>query len=101
MIKDAHIVFLPYNYLTNRENRIMLNKYLENSIIIFDEAHNVSGVAEEGYSISYTPTELQKTREDFRELQLMLIQGRDVDQGYIQRVEKEVTEITEFIKRFE
>jgi regulator of telomere elongation helicase 1 len=58
MIKDAHVIFLPYNYLTHREYRIMLNKYLDNSIIIFDEAHNVAQVAEEGYSIKYTPSEL-------------------------------------------
>lgn len=100
MIKDAHIVFLPYNYLTNREYRIMLNKYLDNSIIIFDEAHNVSGVAEDGYSITYTPTELQKTKDDFRELRLMLTQGRDVEQSFVERVDSEVNQINGLIQKF-
>jgi Rad3-related DNA helicase len=68
MIKDAHIVFLPYNYLTHREYRIMLEKYIGNSIIIFDEAHNVSGASEEGFSINYQGNELGKTKEDFMKL---------------------------------
>jgi Rad3-related DNA helicase len=50
----------------------MINKYLPNSIIIFDEAHNVGQVAEEGYSIKYTVSELKKTVEDFTKLKMLL-----------------------------
>ena len=46
-ISGTDIVFMPYNYLIDekiREN--FVNRY-ENSIIIFDEAHNVAQCAED------------------------------------------------------
>ena len=42
MARTADLVFMPYNYLIDSKNRSGLNMLrLENSILIFDEAHNV------------------------------------------------------------
>lgn len=42
MARTADLVFMPYNYLIDSKNRAGLNMLrLENSILIFDEAHNV------------------------------------------------------------
>jgi regulator of telomere elongation helicase 1 len=49
--KDADIILMPYNYMIDYHIREMFtpNNY-ENSIIIFDEAHNVTKVAEDASS---------------------------------------------------
>lgn len=39
--KSADIIFMPYNYLVDSSTRASLNINLENSILIFDEAHNL------------------------------------------------------------
>lgn len=79
----------------------MLNKYLDNSIIIFDEAHNVSQVAEEGYSIQYNPDELQKTKDDFVKLKLILTKGGDIDFSQAQKVENEIRTVNDLISNFQ
>lgn len=47
MVKEAHIVFLPYTFLTNDDFFWALERHINNGIIVFDEAHNVSDSAEE------------------------------------------------------
>lgn len=39
--KSVDILFAPYNYLIDRENRKSLSIEWSNSILIFDEAHNL------------------------------------------------------------
>ena len=51
MVQEAHIVFLPYTFLTSEDYLWMIEGYLNNSIIVFDEAHNVGDSAEEVYSL--------------------------------------------------
>ena len=46
-VKEAHVVFLPYTFLTNDEFFWALEKDINNGIIVFDEAHNVGDSAEE------------------------------------------------------
>ena len=42
MGSTAEIVFMPYNYLIDAKNRMGLGRICwENSILIFDEAHNL------------------------------------------------------------
>ena len=42
MARSADLVFMPYNYLIDSKNRSGLSMLrLEDSILIFDEAHNV------------------------------------------------------------
>ncbi|KAF8822985.1 putative helicase, partial [Cardiosporidium cionae] len=50
MAEDAHIIFLPYNYLFDPTTRAAMKLNLKGSIIILDEAHNIEQVAEEAAS---------------------------------------------------
>jgi Rad3-related DNA helicase len=43
MLPEAEIVFVPYNYLIDPMARRSIGISIENSILIFDEAHNVVG----------------------------------------------------------
>ena len=47
---NADIILMPYNYLLESSYSNIID--IKNSIIIFDEAHNVSNVAEDGSSFS-------------------------------------------------
>jgi regulator of telomere elongation helicase 1 len=38
----ADVIFMPYNYLINNKIRGNFEINFENSIIIFDEAHNIA-----------------------------------------------------------
>lgn len=50
MGSTAEIVFMPYNYLINAKNRMGLGKICwENSVLIFDEAHNLEVPAAASY----------------------------------------------------
>ncbi|XP_054783819.1 regulator of telomere elongation helicase 1 homolog isoform X2 [Prosopis cineraria] len=48
--KAADIVFAPYNYLINRGYRKVLNISWDNSILIFDEAHNLESLCADAAS---------------------------------------------------
>ncbi|CAN0878268.1 Regulator of telomere elongation helicase 1 homolog [Linum grandiflorum] len=48
--KSVDILFAPYNYLIDRSNRKSLTVDWENSILIFDEAHNLEGICADAAS---------------------------------------------------
>ncbi|KAI3455408.1 hypothetical protein Pfo_012071 [Paulownia fortunei] len=48
--KDVDILFAPYNYLIDRGNRKSLKIDWNNSILIFDEAHNLEGLCADAAS---------------------------------------------------
>ncbi|KAM7483732.1 hypothetical protein LguiB_008315 [Lonicera macranthoides] len=48
--KVVDILFAPYNYLIDRGNRKSLNIEWDNSILIFDEAHNLEGLCADAAS---------------------------------------------------
>lgn len=48
---EADIIFLPYNYLLTT-NIFKLKEEIKDSIVIFDEAHNIEKVSEEGSSFT-------------------------------------------------
>ncbi|KAH9260632.1 hypothetical protein BASA81_001099 [Batrachochytrium salamandrivorans] len=50
-VADAHIVFLPYNYLMDPSIRAGLADQIKGSVVIFDEAHNVEDVSRDAASI--------------------------------------------------
>lgn len=50
----ASIVFMPYNYLLDTSLKKSFPLKLENSIIIFDEAHNIEGALKDAASGSFT-----------------------------------------------
>ncbi|CAJ2661268.1 unnamed protein product [Trifolium pratense] len=48
--KAVDIIFAPYNYLIDRRNRKSLQLSWSNSILIFDEAHNLESICAEAAS---------------------------------------------------
>eukprot|EP01022_Parablepharisma_sp_SALTPOND_P026354 TRINITY_DN629_c0_g1_i1.p1 TRINITY_DN629_c0_g1~~TRINITY_DN629_c0_g1_i1.p1 ORF type:complete len:1040 (-),score=124.45 TRINITY_DN629_c0_g1_i1:3267-6386(-) len=70
LIVHADLVLMPYNYLLDHNIRANI-KGLQytNSIIIFDEAHNVHRVSEEASSFQISLGELRKCLEEIRVVQ--------------------------------
>ena len=65
----ADVVFMPYNYLIDEKIRESFKVDWENSIIIFDEAHNVSHVCEDSASFSIDTETLEKVNLELVEFQ--------------------------------
>ena len=40
------MIVAPYNYVLNQKNRISVGLNLKDSILLFDEAHNLENAAE-------------------------------------------------------
>jgi regulator of telomere elongation helicase 1 len=55
---NADLVLLPYNYLLDNSIRATLKLDWQNSIVIFDEAHNLERVAADAVSFTLTSTDL-------------------------------------------
>ena len=51
-MNDRDIIFMPYNYLLDKKYRDQNIEMVRDSILIFDEAHNIQSNAEEGASIT-------------------------------------------------
>ncbi|KAF1789779.1 P-loop containing nucleoside triphosphate hydrolase [Phytophthora cactorum] len=58
MLPEAEIVFVPYNYLIDPMARRSIGISIENSILIFDEAHNVESIASEAASYALSSTDI-------------------------------------------
>jgi len=71
----ADLVLLPYNYLLDSTIRNTLKLRWENSIIIFDEAHNLERVASDAASCSLTSTDIAAC---IKELQQVLTLVKDI-----------------------
>lgn len=50
----ADIIFMPYNYLVDPEIRKSLTISLADSVLIFDEAHNLEGICGDAASFDLT-----------------------------------------------
>ena len=58
-LKDADIVFMPYVYMIDSHKReSFIDNNWHQSIIIFDEAHNVNKVAEDASSYDVKESDL-------------------------------------------
>jgi Rad3-related DNA helicase len=65
MAHRADIIFAPYNYITNPQFRSILAGEIKDSIMIFDEAHNLDNFAEEGSSFTLSTEDLEKMEREF------------------------------------
>ena len=65
---DTDIIFLPYNYCFNYDYRNSHKELFKNSILIFDEAHNIQSVAEDGCSFSLDIEDLTNIIGAFKKL---------------------------------
>lgn len=57
---------MPYNYLINQNNFQVFNIELQNSVLIFDEGHNILSVSEEGASISISVEQLTGAENELK-----------------------------------
>eukprot|EP00158_Paraphelidium_tribonemae_P007203 Partr_v1_DN28152_c0_g1_i2_m55324 putative helicase 1 len=60
----ADIIFVPYNYLIDPTSRASQHIDLKNSIIIFDEAHNLESICSEATSFEITPLDIATSIEE-------------------------------------
>jgi Rad3-related DNA helicase len=67
-LRFAHVVFLNYNYLFNDGFRDTIKDYLKDSIIIFDEAHNVVSSSEENQSFEIEDIMLIQAINEIKEI---------------------------------
>lgn len=59
MAKEAPLIFCPYNYIISPQLREQLKLNLKNSIVIFDEAHNIEDVCRETAKFSVKRNEIE------------------------------------------
>lgn len=63
-IKDAEIIFVPYNYLIDPCIQMYSKLPLENAIVIVDEAHNIEKMCEEAASTAIKITQIEAAIKD-------------------------------------
>ncbi|KAK4468362.1 hypothetical protein MN116_008154 [Schistosoma mekongi] len=63
---DSRLIFMPYNYLLDSRIRTLYNISLENTAVIFDEAHNIEQVCEDASSVTLTSALLASAIEHVR-----------------------------------
>ncbi|TGZ46291.1 hypothetical protein CRM22_011125 [Opisthorchis felineus] len=63
---NAEIIFTPYNYLLDPKIRKLYNIELENTAVIFDEAHNIEQVCEDAASVNLSSSVLAAAIEYLR-----------------------------------
>lgn len=64
----ADIVFMPYNYLLDGAIRKTIKINLQNSIVIFDEAHNLEQVASDAASCSFSSADLAACIQEMQQI---------------------------------
>ncbi|CAD8091711.1 unnamed protein product [Paramecium sonneborni] len=60
----ADFILIPYNYLLEQDFQNIVD--IENSVLIFDEAHNVQSAAEEGSSFFITHNNIIEAEKDLK-----------------------------------
>lgn len=58
LVKEAEVVFLPYNYIIDANNRRTQKLELSNAVIIFDEGHNLESTCTEAASFAVSTKDL-------------------------------------------
>jgi Rad3-related DNA helicase len=61
---EADIIFMPYNYLMDEDNREGSNLDLANAILIIDEAHNIKNFAEKISNFSISTDKLKSVLKE-------------------------------------
>jgi len=68
LMKEADIIFCPYNYLIDPKIRMQMEISLKDQIVVLDEAHNVEDSARDAASLTLTAVDLQNTLDDLDRL---------------------------------
>ncbi|CAM9111560.1 unnamed protein product [Discosporangium mesarthrocarpum] len=78
-LSNADLVFCPYNYLVDPSVRDIMGISLKNSVVIFDEAHNIESTAREAASANLS---LMALINAAKELQKLVRQGGRLVSAY-------------------
>ncbi len=100
MLIHADLLLMPYNYLLDSKvSSAHKNIQYTNSIIIFDEAHNIQKAAEDASSFQVSVSDLKKCIEEVRQIQKV---KQSIEQGetLYDDVKKEVGEISDAALRY-
>lgn len=73
----ADVIFMPYNYLIDPVLRKTQEIDLKNTIIIFDEAHNLEGSCAEATSFSLTNVQLSACLEEVSKAVGILLESEE------------------------
>ena len=76
-ITGADIIFMPYNYLVDEKIRENFDLDFENSIMIFDEAHNITSTCEEQSSFLIDSKMLETALTELEELKTVKRQNEE------------------------
>lgn len=76
LIKQADIVFMPYNYLLDPKVRRYTQIELSNSIIILDEGHNVEKMCEDSACAEIDSTKIRIATRDMEYVCILLFEKR-------------------------
>lgn len=58
--KEAELLFIPYDYIIGKEARESIQVSLRNSVLIFDEGHNIERSCEEAASLELRSSDIAK-----------------------------------------
>lgn len=72
MVPDAGLVLMPYNYLLDPKTNKKMREQFKNSIIIIDEAHNVTNTIENITSFNISMNYLKKCLEEVKEYKALM-----------------------------
>lgn len=86
-VAGADLVFMPYNYLIDPRIRTNYEINLKNSIIIFDEAHNIAQTFEDSQSFTIDYETLDKVLIEFNALHTTLVEGKEKMETNIMHLE--------------
>ena len=94
-LRGADLILMPYNYLIDAEIRQGLNIPIKNSIIIFDEAHNMASCCEDASSFTIDNDLLEKAIVELDSL-TRYSQSKKMETSKIAL--KEATQVTQAVK---
>ena len=81
--KNADIIFMPYEFLFNKEMIKILEINLNDNIIIIDESHNLPKICQEVNTISITISDFEEIIQDLNNF----IKNKDID-SYLKKSNK-------------
>jgi len=82
-IEGADIIFLPYNYILDNEILMKYDINITNSILIFDEAHNLAQAAEKCNSFEISDRELDQCESELISIDSELMKNYlDLDSSF-------------------
>lgn len=93
----ADLVFMPYNYLVDEKIRENFDINYENSILIFDEAHNITQTCEDHASFSIETKNLELVIRELTELQDV---KRQNEEKQLQSTDEDIQHLAQLTKSF-